>query len=58
MDFFLKLKMFSCNAKGDFSYNQCDKLTLLIGGSQKPSLEILTLTWKSQQTKLRKEGDM
>lgn len=57
MDFLLKLKMFSYNAEGDFSNNQCDKLTLLIDGSQKPSWKILTLSWKSQQTKLKK-GDM
>lgn len=44
-------------AEGDFSNNQCDKLTLLIDGSQKPSLKLLTLSWKSQQTKLKK-GDM
>lgn len=49
--------MSSYNAEGDFSNNQCDKLTLLIDGSQKPSLKILTLSWKSQQTKLKK-GDM
>lgn len=54
MDFLLKLKMFSYNGEGDFSNNQCDKLTLLIDGSQKPSLKILTLSWKSQQTKLKK----
>lgn len=57
MDFLLKLKMCSYNAEGDFSNNQCVKLTLLIDGSQKPSLKILTLSWKSQQTKLKK-GDM
>lgn len=44
MDFLLKLKMFSYNAEGDFSNNQCDKLTLLIDDSQKPSLKILTLS--------------
>lgn len=54
MDFLLKLKMFSYNAEGDFSNNQCDKLTLLIDGSQNPSLKVLTLSWKSQQTKLKK----
>lgn len=52
-----KIKDVFINAEGDFSNNQCDKLTLLIDGSQKPSLKILTLSWKSQQTKFKK-GDM